>query len=389
MVASSVLPRREIPGFVEDVMAAGVRFIYFSPRNMRRTKALAEKMGIETDWNCAISLRPLKSEEKDQHRMITNYGDWDVKARLPHGIKAIRQHLANVDNVPLLVSLFTDSTPSTINDMFGVFHDYHESVLCVGCAFRSTNARLFRRADLSVSIEGLPGMNKISSLPNRHPGRLSSCDAMFNEDVISLFCAFSLRHGVKGYEKKVSMAILIDLIREGRRALCNVYQIIFMTIMILFTSALVLVVGTCVPAPQMIPLDGYAIIWIVWVVVPMLTLPFLDAPSDANVLTRCPRKNVIKVSSWVQTVLETSHSVLVLNEFNGAFQVVERGRAFKYLLQRSLLIVLTCIFVYIRSLACMILGTHIIEVNEGFPFIPWPTLLEVVITILYGLFAMA
>ena len=50
MLASSVLPKKEIPGFVEDVTAAGVRFIYFSPRNMRRTKALAEKMGIETDW---------------------------------------------------------------------------------------------------------------------------------------------------------------------------------------------------------------------------------------------------------------------------------------------------------------------------------------------------
>ena len=297
MVASSVLPRREIPGFVEDIMAAGVRFIYFSPRNMRRTKALAEKMGIETDWNCAISLRPLKAEQRDEHRMITSYGDWDVKARLPHGIEAIREHLQKVDNVPLLVSLFTDSTPDTINEMFAVFHDYHESVLCVGCAFRATNAPLFRRADLSVSIEGLPGMTKISSLPNRHPGRLSSCDAMLNEDVISLFCAFSLRHGSKGYEKKVTLAMLIDLIREGRRALCNLYQIIAMSVVILFTSALLLLLGICIPAPQMVPLDGWAIVWIVWVVVPFLTLPFLDSPSDANILTRCPRKNVIKVSA--------------------------------------------------------------------------------------------
>lgn len=37
-------------------------------------------MGIETDWNCAISLRPLEdSSQPDPHRMKSNYADWDVK----------------------------------------------------------------------------------------------------------------------------------------------------------------------------------------------------------------------------------------------------------------------------------------------------------------------
>lgn len=43
-------------------------------------QALAESMGIETDWNCAISLRPLEdSSQPDPHRMKSNYADWDVK----------------------------------------------------------------------------------------------------------------------------------------------------------------------------------------------------------------------------------------------------------------------------------------------------------------------
>lgn len=46
----------------------------------RDGQALAESMGIETDWNCAISLRPLKdSTQPDPHRMKSNYADWDVK----------------------------------------------------------------------------------------------------------------------------------------------------------------------------------------------------------------------------------------------------------------------------------------------------------------------
>ena len=36
-----------------------------------------------------------------------------VQARLPKGIEKIRPHIDNVDNVPLLVSLFTDCTPQS------------------------------------------------------------------------------------------------------------------------------------------------------------------------------------------------------------------------------------------------------------------------------------
>jgi hypothetical protein len=43
-------------------------------------QAIAENMGIETDWNCAISLRPLdEPNTPDPHRMTSSYADWDVK----------------------------------------------------------------------------------------------------------------------------------------------------------------------------------------------------------------------------------------------------------------------------------------------------------------------
>lgn len=79
-----------MPELVEDLTEAGIRFVYFSPRNMRRSKKVAEKMGksiessthtlpleieichvagLQTDWNCAISLRPLDSPDAhDPHR---------------------------------------------------------------------------------------------------------------------------------------------------------------------------------------------------------------------------------------------------------------------------------------------------------------------------------
>ena len=118
LLGSSISPRKEIESVIEVCANAGIRFVYFSPRNMRRTKELASQMGIDVAWNCAISLRPLdEGEEADAHRMTSNYADWDVNARLPHGVEDVKRHLKEVDNVPLLVSLYTDVTKHTTAEM--------------------------------------------------------------------------------------------------------------------------------------------------------------------------------------------------------------------------------------------------------------------------------
>lgn len=122
ILGSLVVPRSETQGLLGTLQDAGVRFVYFSPRNMRRQKEIASQMGIDVAWNCAISLRPLVQGEEDEHRMISNYADWDVNAKLPHGIASVRKHLEEVDNVPLLVSLFTDATKDTTTDMVSNIH---------------------------------------------------------------------------------------------------------------------------------------------------------------------------------------------------------------------------------------------------------------------------
>lgn len=116
LLGSSVRPRKEVEPLINSCAHAGVRFVYFSPRNMRRTKELASQMGIDVGWNCAISLRPLEGGI-DSFRMSSEYADWDVNARLPHGVEDVRRHLKEVDNVPLLVSLYTDVTKKTAADM--------------------------------------------------------------------------------------------------------------------------------------------------------------------------------------------------------------------------------------------------------------------------------
>lgn len=121
VLGSLVIPRQETQGLLSTLQDAGVRFVYFSPRNMRLTKEIASQMGIDVAWNCAISLRPLDHGEEDPHRMVSTYADWDVNAKLPHGIESVRRHLQEVDNVPLLVSLFTDVTKQTTTQMVSHF----------------------------------------------------------------------------------------------------------------------------------------------------------------------------------------------------------------------------------------------------------------------------
>lgn len=117
ILGSLVIPRPETQSLLRTLQDAGVRFVYFSPRNMRLTKEIASQMGIDVAWNCAISLRPLDQGEDDPHRMVSTYADWDVNAKLPHGIESVKRHLEEVDNVPLLVSLFTDVSKVTTTQM--------------------------------------------------------------------------------------------------------------------------------------------------------------------------------------------------------------------------------------------------------------------------------
>jgi hypothetical protein len=347
MVASSVLPRRDVPGLVEEMMASGVRFIFFSPRNMRRTKKLAEQMGIAMDWNAAVSLRPSVVPVPPSHLIVGRgdvYGDWATKSRLPHGTAAIREHLRDVDNVPLLVSVFTDATPPTIDEMFVVFQEYHESVLCVGCGFRSTNAQLFRRADVAISMGGMPGglhLTGVTAAPSATGGAagnavsshgLSPMDIELNEALVGIFCAFRLGAAANG--TTASLAVLTDIVKESRRLLGCFYQCVSLGTTILSTAALFVVLPHLFPLPVASTRGRWSLadtLWVLWVILPLLVLPLLVTPADAGLLGRCPRKNIFKS-----------------NEHN----VFRSGRA---LVLRCLSTVLLCLYVHARCLASLLL----------------------------------
>lgn len=68
-------------------------------------------------------------------------------AKLPRGIDKIRPHLDMIDNVPLLVSLFTDCTPTVTREMLHIMQDYGEVVCVMGSSANYENIGIFMQAD--------------------------------------------------------------------------------------------------------------------------------------------------------------------------------------------------------------------------------------------------
>ncbi len=78
--------------------------------------------------------------------------DMSNRAKLPKGIENIRPHLENVDNVPLLVSLFTDCVPEATKDMIAIMQEYGEVVCVVGSSANMLNMPIFLQADARYEL---------------------------------------------------------------------------------------------------------------------------------------------------------------------------------------------------------------------------------------------
>lgn len=73
--------------------------------------------------------------------------DLSNRAKLPRGIDKIRPHIELIDNVPLLVSLFTDCNTMVTREMLHIMQDYGEVVCILGSAANAENMPIFMQAD--------------------------------------------------------------------------------------------------------------------------------------------------------------------------------------------------------------------------------------------------
>ena len=76
----------------------GIRFVYFSREDELQSRAFAQKLGLETGFNCYVSLSErdqacVLSEQHQTKCMQCYVSESENRAHLPRGLPAIRDHL--------------------------------------------------------------------------------------------------------------------------------------------------------------------------------------------------------------------------------------------------------------------------------------------------------
>jgi hypothetical protein len=71
MVQMQYQARVDIVQFIDLLEKACIRFVHFSKENELRSRVFSEKMGLESGWNCHISLRYLSHNQLTGLRILS------------------------------------------------------------------------------------------------------------------------------------------------------------------------------------------------------------------------------------------------------------------------------------------------------------------------------
>ncbi|XP_017339596.1 transmembrane protein 94 isoform X2 [Ictalurus punctatus] len=331
MVSSQFQARLDTVRLIENLVGACIRFVYFSREDELRSKVFAEKMGLETGWNCHISLTPngdghgdgapsspsqagslhddllpdsrddaegpLLAEDEGQSDLASFQAtESDVpsfladgnRAKLPRGIHQVRPHLKNIDNVPLLVPLFTDCTPDTMCEMMKIMQENREVTCCLGSSANFRNSCLFIQSDLSISLDplypsrcswetfGYASGNVVNEeMEELTPLRLS---ARLN----SLSCSVTLHQG--------ESFSLVRLIEQARHTTYGIRKCFLFLLQCQLTLVLIQFLACLTQLPP--PLNITDILWLSCFCYPLLSVSFLGKPPDSSVMTVATGKNL-------------------------------------------------------------------------------------------------
>ena len=295
MVAMRDQPKTEVRSLVEHLMAAGIRFVFFSPENERKTQAFGGKIGLFTDFNVYISLQDVQDadggREGGQHRRERAR---QGKSQLPCGVSAIREHIARVDNVPLLVSLFTDCSPPDVREMIRIYQENGESVMAMGSSLKVENSEAFMQADISVSLDPIPSRQcKDCS----RAGEAAARDAADEQSAVySDSREFAVSSAITSMPCALPLSLTTDLMQfialicEGRRLLTNVSQALSFGLAAYLSLFALLLLSLVLDTPPLF--TGYQLLWQLVLVVPLLSFALFFSPRSPDIMQRLADKNI-------------------------------------------------------------------------------------------------
>nr|XP_033817348.1 transmembrane protein 94 isoform X2 [Geotrypetes seraphini] len=335
MVSSQFQARLDIVRLIDALVNACIRFVYFSVEDELKSKVFAEKMGLETGWNCHISLtsngdRPgseippsspshagslhddlqqasredaegllLLDEEAHSDLISFQPTDSDIpsfledcnRAKLPRGIHQVRPHLQNIDNVPLLVPLFTDCTPETMCEMIKIMQEYGEVTCCLGSSASLRNSRLFLQSDISIALDPLYpshcswetfGYATSSAMVQ---GTEELTPLQLSGHLNSLPCSISFHQ-----EECVG---IIRLIEQARHATYGIRKCFLFLLQCQLNLVIIQILACLIQLPPL--LSTTDILWLSCFCYPLLSVSLLGKPPHNSILTMATGKNL----SWI------------------------------------------------------------------------------------------
>ncbi|XP_011498921.1 PREDICTED: uncharacterized protein KIAA0195 isoform X1 [Ceratosolen solmsi marchali] len=380
MVTMQYQAQTDMVQLIEQLEHACIRFVHFSKENELRSRVFSEKMGLESGWNCHISLlSECASSNLDNSRAMSmsapsainmemsivkfenetiewngssvrgerNGGvvekslaksamshreqeivrsedsvlvqsidlgsgqeawrslscltdsteqsapvnfDLSNRAKLPRGIDKIRPHIELIDNVPLLVSLFTDCNTAVTREMLHIMQDFGEVVCVLGSSANSDNMPIFMQADAAVAVEPLyPQVcQKVPVLaPIRAEEGPSPID--LSRNLNSIACSLSV--------KREDPIAIYHLIMEARHYMKCLWNCVQFWLCCLVTLAFVQALSAFLLLPPLFSVGQ--VLWLSFLIVPLLSASLVGTPTDSTIMQRATGKNQCAVSGQV------------------------------------------------------------------------------------------
>ncbi|CAH1273036.1 TMEM94 [Branchiostoma lanceolatum] len=225
------------------------------------------------------------SMETDVTSHHSDVFDMTNRAKLPRGIDNIRPHLENVDNVPLLVPLFTDATPQATKEMLKIMQEYGEVVCCVGSSTNIQNTGVFLQADVSVAVEpGYPQLCMRQGAP-----AVSQCQEK-GSSPCALSCVLNTLPCSAVFDKEHNYtSVLLQMIQEARHLVLCIKNCLLFLLGCQLSISLVQLLSAVVLLPP--PLSGGHVLWLSCLVVPALSASLVAKEVDKTVMSLAPGKN--------------------------------------------------------------------------------------------------
>ncbi|XP_014222685.1 transmembrane protein 94 [Trichogramma pretiosum] len=208
--------------------------------------------------------------------------DLSNRAKLPRGIDKIRPHIELIDNVPLLVSLFTDCTTAVTREMLHIMQDYGEVVCVLGSAANAENMPIFMQADAAIAVEPLyPQVCQRVAVFTETRAEEGPSPIELSRALNSVACSLSI--------KREDPIAVYHLIMEARHYMKCLWNCVQFWLCCVLTLALAQALSAFLLLPPLFTVGH--VLWLGCVIVPVLAVSLVGTPTDPSIMQRATGKN--------------------------------------------------------------------------------------------------